>query len=492
MKRSAYAFYFVANFTPRLMMFFLLLILTHIMPMDEYGRFVLVAATGELFDMAVGGWVRIFALRSESASGTLRPLESGRVVVLTLITTSLSVTAATGIALIRSDSVLAFAIAVIAYVLAFAPLRLALTFLQIRRMHLTYAAIEMLRAGGTLVAVTAVTLAIGPSFVNASLALAAATTLAALIGLVQALRGVARPQLARTGYVGALVFGLPIIAAIAMNYSIGLIDRYVVDIVIGPHAVAILAAAYSFARQPIELFLGPLNNYAFPHLVRIYEQDGAAATGRAQAGLLITSSMIGGAITVGITLLGTPLLTIFLPPDYVREGASLVPWLAVGAYFLTAKVFIFDNVFHLSKKTWKLPLAMLVPGMIGFALCVVLVPRFGLPGAAVSYAVAGVLFCVASALVAGPIVRTPIPWAGLVRIAVAMLAAAVALIGARSLLGTYGAVAELAGSTLAFVAVYGALLTLFGFSLRRIVEMPWSPMGGTSASNRWAAALSRP
>lgn len=492
MKHGAYAFYFVANFTPRIMMFLLLLVMTRIMPMDEYGRLVLVIATGELFDMSLGGWVRLYALRSESGAGTLRPRESGRIIVLTVIVTSLSLVGSVGISLIHSQRVLSFAVGAVVYILAFAPLRLALTFLQIRRMHLAYAAIEMLRSGGTLVAVVAATLVIGPHFVNASIALAGATLFAAVIGLTLALRGVARPAPNRTGYVAALVFGLPIMAAVGMNYSIGLIDRYVVDIMIGPHAVAILAAAYSFARQPIELFLGPLNNYAFPHLVQTYEHEGPGATGRAQAGLLITSTTIGGAITIGLTLLATPLLTIFLPPDYRSEGAAMVPWLAVGGYFLIAKVFIFDNVFHLSKKTWKLPLAMLGPGLIGFALCVVLVPRLGVIGAAVSYAVAGVLFCLASALVAGRTVHTPIPWVGLSRVAVALTAAGATLLGARGPLSIYGPLVEIIGSTLAFIAVYAVLLSLFGISFRKMFETPWAPMRSLPEPCRWTAALSGP
>lgn len=491
MQRNAYAFYLVANFVPRMMMFCLLLILTRIMPIDEYGRFVLVVTTGELFDMALGGWVRIFALRSEAASGTLRPRKFGRILVLTAIMTVLSLAGAAGVALIQNDRVLAFALAVMAYVLAFAPLRLALILLQIRRMHLAYAAVEVLRSAGTLLAASTATIVIGPSFVNASLGVAAATWFAASVGLMLALRGLQRPQRARSGYGAALIFGLPIIAAAAMGYSIGLIDRYVVDIMIGPHAVAILAAAYSFARQPIDLFLGPLNNYAFPHLVQTYEQEGAAATARAQSGLLITSTMIGGAITLGITLLATPLLTIFLPLDYRREGALIVPWIAVGAFFLIAKVFIFDNAFHLSKKTWNLPLAMLGPALIGFVICVFLIPRIGLLGAGIAYAAAGVLSCLVSAFMAARIVPTPIPWAALLRIAIAMSCAGVALTGARGLLVSHGALIELAGSMTAFVAVYGVLLIVFGISLRRLFEKPWSPMRGADPSNRLATALHR-
>lgn len=475
MPRSAYIFYFVANLAPRAMMFVLLLILTRLMPMDQYGLFVLVVSTGELFDMSLGGWVRIFTLRSEGAVGALRPRRFGRILVLTGVMTTVSLALAAAIAIPQHERALPFVLSVMAYLLAFAPLRLALILLQIRRMHLAYAAVETLRAGGTLLATSAATVVLGAGFVHVSLGLAGATALAAFIGLFQALRGVPRPKLARTGYGAAFAFGLPIIGSGVLSYSIGLTDRYVVDLLIGPHAVAILAAAYSFARQPIDLFLGPLNTYAFPHLVRLYENEGAVVTGEAQAGLLTTSTMVGGAIAVGLMLLAEPLLTIFLPPDYRREGASIVPWLAAGAFFLIAKVFIFDNVFHLSKLTWIQPLVMLGPALLGLVLCIVLIPRVGILGAGISYAAAGGSSCLVSAFVTARIVPMRMPWASLAKIAVAMFCASLALLGARGPLAPHGAFAELAGSSLAFLVVYPALLGVLGISIRRAIETPWSP-----------------
>ncbi|MEH3147864.1 MAG: lipopolysaccharide biosynthesis protein [Methylobacterium frigidaeris] len=477
MERAAYALYFLANLAPRALMFVLLLVLTRLMPMGEYGLFVLVVTTGEICDMALGNWVRVFALRSEGAGGRVRPRRLGRLVALTAAMTSVSLVVAVGSGLLRHEQGLGFALAVSAYLLAFAPLRLSLILLQIRRMHRSYAAVEALRAGGTLAAATAATAIAGPGFLAATLGLAGATLLAGLVGLVRAMRGVARPQRARTGYGAALAFGLPVMLASMLAHAIGLVDRYAVDMLMGPHAVAVLAAAYSLARQPADLFLGPLNAYAFPHLVRLYEQEGAAATGRAQAGLLATLAIVGGAIVSGVSLLAVPLLAVALPEDYRAEGAVLIPWIAAGSLAIAAKFFIFDNAFHLSKRTWLQPPTMTPPALFGVVLCFVLVPRLGIVGAGISYALATLAACTVTAFVTRRIIPIPLPWRVLARVAVANLGAGLTLVAARGALDPLGPVAVLAGSTLAFVAVYAALLHLFGIAVRRVVETPWDPLG---------------
>jgi O-antigen/teichoic acid export membrane protein len=488
MERAAYALYFVANLAPKALMFALLLILTRLLPMEEYGLFMLVVTTAEICDMALGNWVRVYALRSEGASGVVRPRRLGRLIALTLGMLVVSLAFATLSGLLRHDQGAAFALAVASYLLAFAPLRLALILLQIRRMHRAYATVETLRAGGTLTAATAAVWFAGPTFLYATLGLAASTLTMGLVGLVLALRGVTPPQRARTGYGAAIAFGMPIMIASLLGYTLGSVDRYVVDMMMGPHAVAVLAAAYSLSRQPIDLFVGPLNSYAFPHLVRIYEQEGAEATGEMQAGLLTTLLIVGGAIAAGLGLLACPLLTIVLPADYRPDGAKLVPWIAVGSLFLIMKFFIFDNAFHLSKRTWLQPPTMLPPALIGVVLCLVLLPRVGIVGAGISYAVACGTACLMTALLTERLVPVPMPWGNLAKIAGANLCACLALVATRNLVAGYGPVPVLVLSTASFCAVYAALLTLTGISIRRAMESPWSPVAPAEAAPRLAVA----
>ncbi|MFX6759269.1 hypothetical protein ABTH30_20490, partial [Acinetobacter baumannii] len=66
MKSLNVVLYFGANLVPRLSTVVLLLVLTRLLSRDDYGMFALIVVTGDILDMATGGWVRLFVLSSES------------------------------------------------------------------------------------------------------------------------------------------------------------------------------------------------------------------------------------------------------------------------------------------------------------------------------------------------------------------------------------------------------------------------------------------
>ncbi len=484
LQRTTYVLYFAANLAPRALMFVLMLVLTHLMPIAEYGSFVLVVTTGEILDMGLGNWVRILALRSEGKCPLVRPRRLGRLIALTVAMTAAALLLAC-LATIGRGGAGPFTLGVAAYLLAFAPHRLGLTLLQIQRKHTAYAAVEALRAGGTLAAATGAAVLIGPQFLPVALGLAGATLLSGTLGLLIALHGVERPRRARRGYLACLMYGLPIILSSALGYSLGWLDRYVVDVLIGPHGVAVFAAIYALARQPIELFLAPVNNYAFPHLISTYERDGSAAASRVQAGLLATQVMIGIAITAGLSFLTVPLLAVALPMDYRAEGASMVPWMAVGTLVLAIKLYVFDNAFHVSKRTWLQPPCMLPAAILNVTLIMLLIPRYGMAGAGIGYCVAAVLSLLTTMMVTRRVLPVPMPWRALGRLVGANLCAAAALLAARALLSPLGNLPVLIGCALTYTAVYAGLLTLLGVSIRASLETPWLLHAGPAGRRPW-------
>ncbi len=472
MQRATYVLYFAANLAPRALMFALMLALTHLMPIAEYGSFVLVVTTGEILDMGLGNWVRILALRSEGKNTVVRPRRLGRLIALTVAMTGAALLLAS-LGNVGRGNAGPFTLGVAAYLLAFAPHRLGLTLLQIQRKHTAYAVVEALRAGGTLAAATGATVFIGPQFLPAALGLAGATLLSGMLGLFIAMRGVPRPRRARRGYLACLMYGLPIILSSALGYSLGWLDRYVIDVLIGPHGVAVFAAIYALARQPIELFMAPINNYAFPYLISTYERDGSAAASSVQAGLLVTLAMIGIAITAGLSFLTVPLLAVALPPDYRAEGALMVPWMAIGTLVLAIKLYVFDNAFHVSKRTWLQPPCMVPAAILNVTLIMLLIPRYGMAGAGTSYCVAAAVALVTTMLVTRRVLPVPIPWKALGRLAGANLCAAAALLAVRAVLSPLGDLTVLIGCALTYTAVYAGLLTLLGVSIRASLETPW-------------------
>ena len=122
--RTAYLLYLAANIGPRLATLILLVVLTRILPADEYGLFALVVTAGEILDMASTGWIRIYMLRTEGGATVLRPRRLGRALGLNLGATSFAlVVAAFIVPLISREHEGDLLIAALAYVVAFALLR---------------------------------------------------------------------------------------------------------------------------------------------------------------------------------------------------------------------------------------------------------------------------------------------------------------------------------------------------------------------------------
>jgi O-antigen/teichoic acid export membrane protein len=474
--RSAYLLYLAANIGPRLATLVLLVVLTRILPADEYGLFALVVTTGEILDMASTGWIRIYMLRTEGGAAVLRPRRLGRALGLNLGATSFAlVVAAFVVPLISREHEGELLIAALAYVVAFALLRLTLTLAQLARCHGSYTAVETLRALG-VVGVTAVTaLYHEQSFLAVSLAISLTTAISACIGLALVSRHIPRLIFPRRGYIEPLAFGLPFVLAATLIYMVGWSDRFIINYFDGQAVVAVYVAAYSIARQPVDFFIIALNNFTFPLLMRAYAIGGRDEAGPVQTGVLTTVCVIGLAMVAGLTLFAEPLANVLFPESYRANVAMLMPWIAAGTFLLSLKQFVFDNSMHVTRQTWLHLVSMLPPASISLSLGIILIRDHALVGAAISFIVVSVVAFATSAIISARILPFEIPYRIFAKVALAAaIAAALAWI-AREHTAAYGSLAALVAGSAAFVVVYGGVLTLCGISLRRLMETPWAP-----------------
>src|SRR5439155_874297 len=71
--RLAFLLYFGATLAPRLATLASMLVLTRVLPVAEYGLFVLVVVTGEILESTTTTWIRLLLLRTEAGRGAARP-----------------------------------------------------------------------------------------------------------------------------------------------------------------------------------------------------------------------------------------------------------------------------------------------------------------------------------------------------------------------------------------------------------------------------------
>ncbi len=482
--RGVYPLYFLANIASRAAMLVVLIVLTRLLPTAEYGLFALVVTVGEMLEMGSSNWVRVYLLRTEAGARKMRPRQLGRALVLSAAGTAAALATSMLVApFISAGRMGGMMLAVAVYIAAFALLRTTLTFAQLSRSHIPYAAIETGRAL-LIVTLTIIAAVIYPnSFLPASLALSLATGTCAVLGLLAASRLRVHLVLPRGGYLAALAFGVPFLLANCLAYAIGWSDRFVLNYFLGPAAVGVYVAAYSIARQPVELFVGALNAFTFPLLVRAYAIDGSRKAGPIQSGLMVTIATLGLGIVAGLALLAEPLATLLFPPDYRADVVILIPWIAMATFILSMKQFIFDNGLHVTQQNWPHLFTMLPPVLISIGLGIFLVRSHGIFGAAINYIVVATVATLVSAIFSFRVLSFAIPWGNLAK---AALSALIATSATWWLIHhfAWGAVGTLIAGAIVFCTIYAALLTLFGFSLWRMIETPWVPLRKRSQADR--------
>ncbi|MCC0015028.1 MAG: lipopolysaccharide biosynthesis protein [Rhodobiaceae bacterium] len=472
-RKPTYLLYLAANVCGRAAMLIVLVALTRFLDKAEYGLFALVVASGEILDMVASNWIRIRFLREEAGKAHIGAVRLGRTFILLGVSTVLACVMAAGISvLVGAPSAVVFAVSTMAYVVAFAVLRLCLSVLQHQERHLWFAVVEISRSA--LVCALAVAAAVmWPSYVAPVIALSGVTLACALAGLFAALRGNPRPRMARTGYAQALKFGAPVAAVALLTYALGWYDRFILNSFAGPAAVGIYAAGFALARQPAAMLLSAMNTYTFPRLARLKEQGGDRAVADAQRGLLVSMSTVAGVVTAGLIALNEPAAAFLYPQDYHADVAAIMPPIALGTLLVNLKLFVFDNNFYMTRHTGLLIGYMLPTAIVATVASVVLIAQLGLQGAAWGY-LAGAALALAASVVTSRRVLAFDPAIGrLCGILAAALAAGAAGHFVSAAVSAQGVLVQLIGGGVSMLLVYAIILHVIGLPFAAILRTPW-------------------
>jgi len=483
MHRSNFLLYLASSVAPRLAMFVVLFAMARIATKEETGLFVLLITAGEIFDSVLQYWCRTLFIRKQAAAGTPRPLQAGRLVILTAVGLGLGlVGSVAAAALIAPGHEAAFAVALAAYLFACGIQRTALQVIQSLHLHTAYCGVEILR--GLLLPIGALTPVMAGAAVlpAAGLGLAASSAVAAVPTLWIAWRSLGRLRFSPAGYRDALMFGLPLIGTMLLTQLVGWGDRLVLNEILGPASVAVYGLTFALARQPIELLSGPLNASTYPMLFRtsaVAGLDGAAAVVGA---MIVTHVALSGAAGLCIALMAEPLAAALMPAAYRPMAVSLMPTLAASGVILALTAYTFDNLFAVANRNGLQLWSMVIAGGIALPATIALIAGFGLPAAGYAALVGAVIGLAAAIALSRVFVVVPIPWTRLAQVVGAMTAAAMAMLTVDALLVAFNPWLRLVLAGLAFAAVYLPLLTVGGFRIQALVSAPWEVLGPSSGS----------
>jgi O-antigen/teichoic acid export membrane protein len=213
-------------------------------------------------------------------------------------------------------------------------------------------------------------------------------------------------------------YGGPLALTAALSFMIGSSDRFLISWLLNDAAVGRYAVAYDLTSASIGLVLMIVNLAAYPLVVRALEDHGVE---RARQQLTATSTALLAVslpALVGLVVLARPMAGALLGAEFQAEAAVLIPLIAIAAVLRDLKAYYFDLAFQLGRNTVGQIWVSLAGAGVSVCLNLLLIPMFGLVGAASANISAYAIALILSWLLGRRVFALPRPTADSLKIAV--------------------------------------------------------------------------
>ncbi|GAB1584594.1 lipopolysaccharide biosynthesis protein [Phyllobacterium phragmitis] len=386
-----------------------LVIVTRLLNQEEYGLLTLVVTVGEMTDTALTNWLRIALLRlggkGEISRGSLSL--AGKVLIGT--TALALVISSVASAFVVPARWMEFATAVCVYLVVGAIARFALTVLQMQQRHSAYSLLESLRALLQLTLPIAAIMVFPDNFLVVSLGSSAGMLIAGIAASVVAMRRVVAGPPRFTGQ-ELFMLGMPLIVMALVGFGLNSAERLFLNAYHDAAAVAIFAAAYVLARQPIDMVGNAINMGAFPEVMSRFDEEGSAASGELLSQIMALLMQLCLPVAAMLVALNGPITGLLLPQSYHGQIGLLFPAIAFAVLCANLTSFVYGTVIYAHKRPWLLIGATSLGSVATIALSMLLIPHLAELGAALALAGGSLIALIACAFISQRLTPVPVPW----------------------------------------------------------------------------------
>lgn len=411
-------------------------VFTRVLAPEEYGRYVLILAAASLIGTLGFTWLDAAVARHHARAASRGRL-AGQLFTAWRLYALLAAPAAMlgGVALwlapvgAELKSACAFAYA---YTLIRSGLTLALETRRAAGEAWRYSLLETftLSAGFGLGVVFAMVGGLGAAGPFAGMALAAGI---ALIVDAPVLLSRARRDRADSKRAAAFfAYGLPVAVSLIFEHFLSVGDRFVIAAILGEAATGAYAAGYAVADRSLSIIFLWLGAATGPLLVAAFEHKGRAAAedvARNTAGLM---ALLGFPAAAGLALVAGDVSRVLIGADIASEASAIIPFIALSGLMNGIMTFYFHEAYVLGRRPRAMAAVMAACAVLNLVLNLVLVPRFGLTGAAASTVIAYAIALTVCVVHGRTVFALPIPvrsWVGAAA-ATAIMAAAILVLPA--------------------------------------------------------------
>jgi len=188
---------------------------------------------------------------------------------------------------------------------------------------------------------------------------------------------------------GMLVYGLPLMILESLGLVLRLSDRYIIEAMLGVNELGQYSASYNLTAYLDLIILATLLQAIRPAYMQIWESQSKEHTRRFLARGLHIYVVVGIPFITMFSVTSPYLLSLLAGPRYA-PGTVIIPWVAISFWLEGAMIFLTAGL-YIAKNTSVLMYCSLLATLTNLGLNVLLIPQFGLIGAAVvtvfSYAV---------------------------------------------------------------------------------------------------------
>jgi O-antigen/teichoic acid export membrane protein len=222
-------------------------------------------------------------------------------------------------------------------------------------------------------------------------------------------------------------YGLPFAMTGALAAFISLSDRYIIEVLIGTEATGLYAASYDLVMRTLHVLMMVVAMACNPIVLRVYEAEGREAAApfiRRQGELLLGLAL---PTAIAFIMLAPAITLALLGKEFQQAARELIPWIAAATVLSGFQAFYLSLAFSLPKRPLSQTSVLFAGALVNVALNFLLIPRFGLIGAALATVAAYALIMAGSLLVGRRLYPLPFPMIAFWKILIACSALALIL-----------------------------------------------------------------
>jgi len=389
------------------------IVFTRLLSADEYGRYMLVLTGSALVSTLVFTWLDAAVARYHARSNSRRRL-SGHLFtafrLYVLLATPLTLAGALTLWLVDMPLALKSACAfALAHTVLRAGLMIALETRRAAGQAWRYSGLESFTLAGGFGFGVALTVFTDLGAAGPLAGLALASGLAALIDLPVLLKS-ARKDRANTSRSRAfLAYGGPVAFSLVFELLLTSGDRFLIAAYLGESATGAYAAGYAVSDRSLSILFHWLGMTAGPLMIAALEHEGKQAVrdvARRSAALM---GALGFPAALGLALVASPLAALMIGEDLAPQAASIIPLIAAAGLMNGIMTHYFHAAYTLGRRTGVMAMLMTGFAVLNLILNAVLIPIWGLMGAAWATVIAYGLALIACAVHGRQIFALPIP-----------------------------------------------------------------------------------